>query len=46
MQKISLFKLFALEIHLILEPCKPIDQTHFRPLLPKKIINQNLGFLD
>ena len=46
MQKVSLFQLFILEIHSILESHKHIDHTHFWPFTPKKIIDLNLIFLN
>ena len=41
MQKISLFQLFILGVHLILESCNQIDHTQFWFISTEKFINQN-----
>ena len=37
MQKISLFQLFILGVHVILESCNQIDYTHFWSFPPKNL---------
>ena len=41
MQKISLFQLFILELHSILESLNQIDHTHFWLFLPKNYKSKN-----